>query len=349
MSILVINSGSTSIKYKLFSDDVSEISQGNLENVVDRSKALKQILREIGGLADLRAVGHRVVHGGEKFTGPVVVSNEILSQIEEFNHLAPLHNPFNLAAIRTVGEYLPTVPQVAVFDTSFYSVLPKTARSYALPQALSEKYSIKRFGFHGTSHKYVMLEAAKILKKPVNKINLITCHLGGGWSTTAIQAGKPIDTSMGWTPLEGLIMMTRSGDLDPSIVLELVKNSQGETAEQKCEQVYNFLNHEAGIKGLSGAVDYKQFLRQVSLGDENSRLAFEMVTYRLTKYIGSYFAALGGKVDAVVFTGAVGSGDPATRNRVIDNLKFLKRTKFLSIHTDEELMIAGEVGELLNI
>jgi len=347
MSILVINSGSTSIKYKLFSDDDVEIKQGVLEGVTNHQIALKQVLREVGSLMDLRAVGHRVVHGGDKFIRPVVITDKILSEIEKFNHLAPLHNPYNLAAVRAIKEYLPEITQIAVFDTAFFAVLPKCARVYALPQELSEKYEIKRFGFHGISHKYVMLEAAKILKKAANRINLITCHLGGGWSITATQAGKPIDTSMGWTPLEGLIMMTRSGDLDPSIVLELVKNSQGETAEDKCRQVYNFLNCEAGIKGLSGVSNYKQLLRQVSLGDENARLAFELATYRLIKYIGSYFAVLGGKVDAVVFTGAVGSGDPMTRNRVIDRLKFLKNTKFLAIPTDEELMIAREVKELI--
>ena len=347
MSILVLNSGSTSIKYQLFADNEEEIKQGQAENVKSHLAALKLILRQIGDLRGLTAVGHRVVHGGGKFIKPLLIDEENLRELEQFNDLAPLHNPYNLAAVRAIKEYLPEITQIAVFDTAFFAVLPKCARVYALPQELSEKYEIKRFGFHGTSHKYVMLEAAKILKKAANKINLISCHLGGGWSITATQAGKPIDTSMGWTPLEGLIMMTRSGDLDPSIVLELVKNSQGETAEDKCRQVYNFLNCEAGIKGLSGVSNYKQLLRQVSLGDENARLAFELATYRLIKYIGSYFAVLGGKVDAVVFTGAVGSGDPMTRNRVIDRLKFLKNTKFLAIPTDEELMIAREVKELI--
>ncbi|NCQ16125.1 acetate kinase, partial [Candidatus Falkowbacteria bacterium] len=176
MSILVINSGSTSIKYKLFSDDDVEIKQGVLEGVTNHQIALKQVLREVGSLMDLRAVGHRVVHGGDKFIRPVVINDKILSEIEKFNHLAPLHNPYNLAGIKAAREYLPEAKQVAVFDTAFYAALPEAAKIYGLPLELTEKYNIRRFGFHGISHKFVMAEAAKQLKKDVNKINLITCH-----------------------------------------------------------------------------------------------------------------------------------------------------------------------------
>ena len=348
MPILVINSGSTSIKYALFGDDETEIKQGEVADIQDHYAALKLVLRQIGDLRDLKAVGHRVVHGGDKLTQSVIITDAVLSEIEKFNRLAPLHNPYNLAAVKALREYLPEIKQVAVFDTAFYSALPQAARLYALPLKLSEKHEIKRFGFHGISHKYVMEEAAKILKKPVEKINLITCHLGGGWSVTAIESGKPVDTSMGWTPLEGLVMMTRSGDLDPSIVLELIKEAEGETTEEKCQWVYNFLNHESGIKGLSGATDYKQLIHLVSMGNTNAKLAFNIAIYRLVKYIGAYSAVLNGKVEAIVFTGAVGSGNPITRDQVMAKLNFLKKVKFLSIPTNEELMIAREVKQIIN-
>lgn len=187
MSILVINSGSTSVKYKLFSDDEEEIKQGNIGNVADHQAALKQVLRDVGGLQDLSAVGHRVVHGGHKFSKPLLINQDNFLELEQFNNLAPLHNPYNLAGIKAAIGYLPQIKQVAVFDTAFYANLPEISRLYALPVEISEKYKIYRYGFHGTSHKYVMQESAKLLKTEINKINLISCHLGGGWSITAIK------------------------------------------------------------------------------------------------------------------------------------------------------------------
>ena len=210
MSILAINSGSTSIKYKLIGEGERAIKQGNIQNVKDHLTAIKQALREIGDLRDLTAVGHRVVHGGPKFLAPLLINDENFAELEQFNSLAPLHNPYNLAGIKAAREYLPRIKQVAVFDTAFYANLPEISRFYALPAEISEKYKIYRYGFHGTSHKYVLGESAKLFKTEVNKTNLISCHLGGGWSITAIKNGQPIDTSMGLTPLEGLVMMTRA-------------------------------------------------------------------------------------------------------------------------------------------
>jgi len=347
MSILVINSGSTSIKYKLFSDDDVEIKQGVLEGVTNHQIALKQVLREVGSLMDLRAVGHRVVHGGDKFIRPVVITDKILSEIEKFNHLAPLHNPYNLAGIKAAREYLPEAKQVAVFDTAFYAALPEAAKIYGLPLELTEKYNIRRFGFHGISHKFVMAEAAKQLKKDVNKINLITCHLGGGWSITAIRGGRPIDTSMGLTPLEGLVMMSRPGDLDAGIIFELLKNLPGEINREKVDQLYDLLNKQSGVKGLTGLDDYQKFLTSLSFGAEEAKLAFALLLHRLVKYIGAYWVELEGKAEAIVFTGAIGAGNPMTRNAVMNKITCLGKLPMLVIKTNEELMIAREVKELI--
>jgi len=347
MSILVINSGSTSIKYKLFSDDDVEIKQGVLEGVTNHQIALKQVLREVGSLMDLRAVGHRVVHGGDKFIRPVVINDKILSEIEKFNHLAPLHNPYNLAGIKAAREYLPEAKQVAVFDTAFYAALPEAAKIYGLPLELTEKYNIRRFGFHGISHKFVMAEAAKQLKKDVNKINLITCHLGGGWSITAIRGGRPIDTSMGLTPLEGLVMMSRPGDLDAGIIFELLKNLPGEINREKVDQLYDLLNKQSGVKGLTGLDDYQKFLTSLSFGAEEAKLAFALLLHRLVKYIGAYWVELEGKAEAIVFTGAIGAGNPMTRNAVMNKITCLGKLPMLVIKTNEELMIAREVKELI--
>ena len=347
MSILVINSGSTSIKYKLFSDDDVEIKQGVLEGVTNHQIALKQVLREVGSLMDLRAVGHRVVHGGDKFIRPVVINDKILSEIEKFNHLAPLHNPYNLAGIKAAREYLPEAKQVAVFDTAFYAALPEAAKIYGLPLELTEKYNIRRFGFHGISHKFVMAEAAKQLKKDVNKINLITCHLGGGWSITAIRGGRPIDTSMGLTPLEGLVMMSRPGDLDAGIIFELLKNLPGEINREKVDQLYDLLNKQSGVKGLTGLDDYQKFLTSLSFGAEEAKLAFALLLHRLVKYIGAYWVELEGKAEAIVFTGAIGAGNPMTRNAVMNKITCLGKLPMLVIKTNEELMIMREVKELI--
>lgn len=346
MSILVINAGSTSLKYVLFKNGketdrgVFEIKDGDYE------KAIKQLLRKQSNLQEITAVGHRVVHGGSKFIEPTVLDENVISQIEEFNDLAPLHNPYNIACAKIVQEYLPDIPHVAVFDTAFFSDLPLQAKIYALPKEITEKYKIYRYGFHGLSHEYAMNKAAENLGRDAGQINLITCHLGGGGSIAAIKKGKPVDISMGWTPMEGLVMMTRSGDLGPGIVLELLKILPGEITEEKIDHLADLLNHHSGIKGLSGINDFQELLKQFSLGDEEAKLAFDVFIYRIVKYIGAYWAALEGQVDAVVFTGAIGAGNPITRNRIISKLKFLSGIEFLAIKTDEELTIYKNIIKL---
>jgi len=349
MSILVINTGSTSLKYKLFDEQKKEIKRGDFTDVKNLNQAIKNTLREISDLRDIKAVGHRVVHGGDKFIKPILINDEILARLEEFNDLAPLHNPYNLAGIKAVREYLPDVPQIAVFDTAFYSNLPKIARIYAIPMQYIEKYKIYRYGFHGISHEFAMLEAAHQLKIQATEINLITCHLGGGWSATAIKNGKPVDTSMGYTPLEGLVMMTRSGDLDPGVIIKLLKESTRLLRDEKCEDIYSLLNYQSGLKGLSGGItNYQELLREVSLGNQEAKQAFDVAIYRLSKYIGAYWTVLQGKVDAIVFTGEVGAGNPMTRNAVMAKLKFLGEVPVLVVKTNEELMIAREVDKVIS-
>jgi len=349
MSILAINSGSTSVKYKLIGEKEKEIKQGNIQNVKDHLTALKFLLREVGDLRDLEAVGHRVVHGGPKFFKPLVINDKNFFELEQYNDLAPLHNPYNLAGIKAATAYLPQVKQIAVFDTAFYSALPETARIYALPTELAENYNIYRYGFHGISHKFVTQEGARLLKKKVDKINLISCHLGGGCSITAIKNGLPIDTSMGFTPLEGLIMMTRAGDLDPGIIFKLLASLPGEINQAKVDELYNLLNKQSGIKGLTGLTDYQVLLGRVSSGDPAAQLAFNLFIGRLIKYIGAYWTELSGKVDGIIFTGSVGAGNPLTRNQVMQKIKCLGKLPMLAIKTDEELMIAREVKELIKI
>ena len=348
MSILALNSGSISVKYKLFSDDEKEIKQGSLENARDHNVAIKLVLREIGDLRNLSAVGHRVVHGGYKFVKPLMVNDETLAGLEEFNNLAPLHNPYNLAGIKAAMAYLPQAKQIAVFDTAFFSDLPGEAKFYALPRELSEKYHIYRYGFHGISHKYVTLEASRLLNKKNQKINLISCHLGGGWSIAAVKNGKPVDISMGFTPMEGLVMISRSGDIDPGIIFKLLKIMPGEINQSKVDNLYEILNKQSGLKGLSGQSDYQELLSAVSLGNEAAKLAFDLAVARLIKYIGAYYTLLEGRVDAIIFTGSIGSGNPTTRNQVMKKIKCLGSLPMLAIKTDEELMIAREVKQLIN-
>ncbi|MBI4812725.1 acetate/propionate family kinase [Candidatus Falkowbacteria bacterium] len=348
-NILIINAGSTSLKYKLFDASEKEINSGNFSDVSNLEKNIRNILKEAGGLMDIKAVGHRVVHGGDKFFKPTVVNDKIFAELQELNHLAPLHNPHNLAGIRAMRNFLPATPQIVVFDTAFYFDLPEVSRTYALPRGISEKYKIRRYGFHGISHKFMAEEAARELGIKTNKINLITCHLGGGWSITAVKNGKPIDTSMGYTPMEGLIMMTRPGDLDAGVVIELLKKAPYYLGDEKCDDVYNLLNHESGVKGLSGESDYQEVLRKASLGMKDAKLAFDAAIYRLVKYIGAYWAALEGRVDAIVFSGAIGAGNPATRNEVTRKLKFLGNVLVLAIKANEELGIEREVRKILKM
>ena len=341
LSILVLNAGSTSLKYKLFNiQDFKILKKGNIGNLghngKDHNEAFRSILRSIGDLTNIKAVGHRIVHGGQKFSQPTLINDQCLKDLAEFNHLAPLHNPYGLAVLESARVYLSGIPHIAVFDTGFFISLPLKTKVYALPLEYYEKHNIQRFGFHGISHQYVAEQAAKILKKQLNKINLITCHLGGGCSITAIKKGQAVDTSMGFTPLEGLVMMTRPGDIDPGLIFHLNQN-----LNLSRQEIYNLLNYESGIKGLYGSSDFLKLLRAVKKGNKKAKLAFEIFVYRIQKYIGAYYGILG-DVQAVVFTGAIGAGKPYTRQKICQNLKFLKRTKVLSIPTDEELAIAQQ-------
>ncbi len=368
--VLVINCGSSSIKYKLFrragKNKLEQIAKDDLQAIDDYEKAIKTILRQIGDLRDLNLVAHRVVHGGEDFKDPVIVDDDVLTRLEQLNDLAPLHNPYNLAGIKAVASYLPAVKQVAVFDTGFYKNLPDYARRYALPPKLVKGFSLYRYGFHGISHEYVLHQASAKLGKGVGRTSIISCHLGGGWSATAVRRGQAIDTSMGMTPLEGLVMMTRCGDIDAGVVMRLLKIYEKNIAQEKAnfnneeeqskkssqdqawQQVWHLLNYESGIKGLTGGIsDFRDLLRELGFGRQEVKLAFDLAVYRLAKYIGAYWAILGGQVDAIVFTGNIGAGDSITRRAVKRRLPSLKNIPFLAIPTDEEKMIAQKAIKLL--
>jgi len=345
--ILVINSGSTSLKYKLFLEDNLEILQENdFQNIENHLEALKTALREIGDLSRIKVIGHRVVHGGRDFFNPIVVDQGILKRLEEYNYLAPLHNPYNLAGIKACQEYLPNIPNVAVFDTGFFKYLPEKAKIYAIPYEFYEKFGIQRFGFHGLSHQFVAEEAAKELRKPLARLKLITCHLGGGCSITAIDKGKPVDMSMGFTPLEGLVMMTRCGDIDAGVVLKLFGLDSNISNKSRIQKINDLLNFESGIKGVSGHDDYLELLKAVTFGEEKAKLAFDLFIYRIKKYIGAYYAILNG-CDALIFTGAIGAGKPITRKKICQDMKILDGIKILAIETNEEIQIARNVKKFM--
>lgn len=342
-SILTINAGSTSLKYKLFDlESFKVLADNDFQAVEDHEEAIKQTLREIGNLSTLVAIGHRVVHGGTEFREPIKVDESNIKRLEVYSKLAPLHNPYNLASIKACREFLPDIPNIAVFDTAFFRYLPEKAKIYAIPLEFYQEHGIQRFGFHGISHQYVALEAANKLGQPLSQLNLITCHLGGGASITAIKKGKPIDTSMGFTPLEGLVMMTRCGDIDPGIISQLKDSMNGKDKGL----VNRMLNKASGIRGLCGIDNYLDLLEAVRQKDRRAQLAFDIFTYRIQKYIGAYFAILG-NLDALVFTGKIGAGKSITREKITKNLKILKGVRVLAIPTDEEVMIAREVAETL--
>jgi len=339
MKTLIINSGSFSFKYKLFNEGFDLEKEGNVKtgNTTTEEK-FKEALEEIGDTSEIKAIGHRVVHGGRKFTKPTKITPDNFKELEKYNTLAPLHNPYNLAGIQAAFNLLPDIPNIAVFDTAFYKNLPEYAKIYALPLKYYEN-GIQRFGFHGTSHKFVAEEAAKKLEKPLDQCNLITIHLGGGCSITAIKEGKAIDTSMGFTPLEGLVMGTRAGDIDAGIIIQILK-------EEKIsgDDLDKLLNQESGIKGISGYDDFRDLLNGIEKGESNAKLAFDIFVYRIKKYIGAYFAILN-HIDAIVFTGAIGSGKEITRNKIIEGMKILENVPSFAIETNEELAIAKEVKQ----
>ncbi|HET8880417.1 MAG TPA: acetate kinase, partial [Arthrobacter sp.] len=318
MLVLVINSGSSSLKYQVRDVEagsvlaeglVERIGLGNggggdgaVEGPRDHAEALELVagaIHEALGERQLDAVGHRVVHGGERFAEPVLVNNEITRAIERLNPLAPLHNPANVLGIRAIARKWPDLPQVAVFDTAFHRTLPEYAWRYAVPDELYTNHGIRRYGFHGTSHEYVAHRAAALLDVPVEEFDAVIAHLGNGASVTAIHGGKSIDTSMGFTPLEGLVMGTRSGDLDPSILVFLGR------AGWSAEDIDSMLNRQSGLKGLAGNNDMRSVVEAAEAGDAKSAMALAVASYRLAKYIGGYHVAVGG-AKALVFTAGIG-------------------------------------------
>lgn len=329
--ILVLNCGSQSIKYKVFDDNLRVLKERQFK-VGNKNDYHVVLNKELGKIADIKKVCHRVVHGGEKFREPLRVTNENLKIMEKYNKLAPLHNPFNILGIKTAKKIFPKASQIAIFDTGFYKNLSEKTYIYALPESLRKKYGFRRFGFHGISHEYAAGEGAKKIGRDFRRLKIITCHLGGGSSITAIKDGKAIDTSMGFTPLEGLLMMTRAGDLDPGIVTQLCQMSSAQKAEE-------ILNNQSGIKAVCGLSDMRDVLKEAGRGNKKAKLALEVFAYRIQKYIGAYFAILGG-CDLLVFTGAIGAGSGKMRNMVCRGLKILKNTKIVAIKTNEELMIA---------
>lgn len=345
MKVLVINAGSSSVKYYLYDMPKADVlARGEIErigeedselthsvadethteparvgNVADAMELmLETLMRDdvgaIGSLSEIGGVGHRVVHGGEEFTGSVIVDDKVIASIERFADLAPLHNPPNLAGIRAVQRRVPGVPQVACFDTAFHSTIPKVAYMYALPYELYEKYHIRRYGFHGVSHRYVARRAAVLMDRGKYDINVITCHLGNGCSITAVKGGRSVDTSMGFTPLEGVPMGTRSGDLDPAILFYLGDKGYD------VKRLNTLCNKESGLFGISGASnDVRNLVELAEEGHERAKLAIDVFCYRIKKYIGAYAAVLG-SVDAVVFTGGIGENAVYLRSQICSDL-----------------------------
>lgn len=349
MNILVINCGSSSLKYQLI-DSVSEdvLAKGICERIgidgslthqpkgKDKVKtevampnhtvAIQLVIdslvdKEVGvisSLEEIGAVGHRIVHGGEKFAASTLLTEEVMKEIEDCNELAPLHNPANLVGIRACKEIMPNIPMVGVFDTAFHQTMPKKAYLYGLPYEYYENYKVRRYGFHGTSHEYVSKRVAEILGKDVKELKTIVCHLGNGASITAVKHGESVDTSMGFTPLEGLIMGTRSGDLDPAII-DYIAAKEG----MSTHEVVDVLNKKSGVLGLSGiSSDFRDLEDASNAGDEKAITALETYAYRIAKYIGAYAVAMGG-VDAIAFTAGIGENDAGVRARVGKYLEFL--------------------------
>jgi len=351
MLILVINCGSSSAKYQLFDIERKRVlKKGVIERIGEKNSrcrshhhAIQIIKDELKG-KKIKGIGHRVVHGGEEFEKSTLITARVMRSIEKFSELAPLHNPPALEGIKGCRKFFPRTPQVAVFDTAFHQTMPERAFIYGLPFYFYKKYGIRRYGFHGTSHRYVSEEAARVLKKPLKSLKLVTAHLGNGCSMAAVDRGKSIDTTMGLTPLEGLLMGTRSGDLDPAIVTYLMRKER--MSPRKADELLNKKSGLAGVSGLSN--DMRDILSCMKKGKSRAKLAFEIFLYRIKKYIGAYASAMGG-LDAVVFAGGIGENVPILKKRISKELKPLlgNRVKFLKIHTDEELLIARDTHRIV--
>jgi acetate kinase len=397
MKILVINCGSSSIKYKLFDmTNSSVMAQGGVEKIgipgsflkYTRNNGEKAIVEKdvpdhsvgvqwifdmltdpqegcIQSLDEVDAVGHRVLHGGDKFTESCIVNDQVKAQIEACFPLGPLHNPANLKGIMAVEALLPKCPQVAVFDTAFHQSMPKESFLYAIPYEMYEKHSVRRYGFHGTSHRYVSKRVLEFLGEKAEGSKIITCHIGNGGSIAAVKDGKSFDTSMGMTPLEGLMMGTRSGDIDTGAVTFLMER-EGYNAKKMSD----VLNKQSGLLGVSGvSSDMREVRAAIAAGNERAKLALDMFIYRIKKYVGSYIAAMGG-VDTIVFTGGIGENVEVVRKGVCENMEFLgikldealndkirgeeavisakdSKVKIVVIPTDEEFMIASDTMDLV--
>ncbi|HEX6969379.1 MAG TPA: acetate kinase [Micromonosporaceae bacterium] len=320
--VLVLNCGSSSVKYRLYQDE-TVIEQGRVERIgeadsgpPDHESALRQVTDRLD-LSGLTAVGHRVVHGGVRFAEPTLIDDEVVAEIGRLVPLAPLHNGPNLTGIAVARRLLPDVPQVAVFDTAFHRTLPEVAAAYAIEPRLAKEHGIRRYGFHGTSHAFVSRRTAQLLARPYAETNTITLHLGNGASVCAVEGGRSIATSMGFTPLEGLVMGTRSGDLDPAVVVFLQRQ-----AGLSVDEVDDLLNHRSGLFGMCGANDMREVLRRRDAGDPAARLAFDVYCRRIRSYVGAYYAQLG-RVDAVTFTGGVGENAAPVRAAALAGLQRL--------------------------
>ena len=365
MKILVVNAGSSSLKYQLLDmKDEKVIAKGNCERIgisepfisykhngqemkfdgaKDHNEAIKKVLeiltnKEYGAiksLDEIEAVGHRVLHGGEIYTESVLVTDEVLKNLETLVPLGPLHMPANISGIIACQKAMPKVPQIAVFDTAFHATMPPKAFMYAIKYEDYEKYGIRKYGFHGTSHRFITYEAAKVLGKPVDKVKLIIAHIGNGSSISAVNNGKIVDTTMGLTPLQGMVMGTRSGDVDASVVQALCKN-KGYTVDE----ALNYLNKQSGMLGISGVdSDMRVMEAESAKGNKRCRLAMEMVGYSARKFIGSYLAVLNG-ADAIVFTGGIGENGPITRQDAVSDMENL------GVCLDNERNFGGKRGEM---
>ncbi|MGW4369661.1 acetate kinase [Nocardia takedensis] len=342
--VLVVNSGSSSIKYQLLEPDSGEVAasglverigeeNGSIEHradgrtvehegpITDHKAGLRLVFdmfaetgRDLAG-AGVRAVGHRVVHGGEVFYEPTLITDEVEAAISDLSELAPLHNPANVTGIRSTRELLPGIPQVAVFDTAFFHGLPEAARTYAIDADLAAAHGVRKYGFHGTSHEYVSGRVAEVLGRDPESVNQIIFHLGNGASASAVRGGAPVDTTMGLTPLEGLVMGTRGGDLDPGILLHLLR-----TADLDVDGVDRLLNRDSGIKGLSGVNDFRALRRLIDEGDQRAQLAYDVYIHRLRRYLGAYLVELG-RVDAITFTAGVGENSSDVRADTLAGLE----------------------------
>lgn len=356
MKVLVLNAGSSSIKYQVYQMPESEvIAKGSIDHIGEEQRGAKSRVEDhehgveiildtlvegksgvIADISEIGAVGHRVVHGGEEFAGSVVIDDDVISSIEKFADLAPLHNPPNLTGIRAAQSKLPNVPQVACFDTAFHTSLPEVAYTYALPYEMYEQYRVRRYGFHGTSHRYVARRTAQLMGIGKYDLNAVTCHLGNGCSMTAVQNGKSIDTTMGLTPLEGLVMGTRSGDFDPAILFYLSEKGYD------IESMNVLCNKKSGLLGISGISNDMHVLQEEAEGgNARAALAIDIFCYRIKKYIGAYTVALGG-LDALIFTGGIGENSAVVRRNICDGLDVIG----VVIDTTKNAETAGREGDI---